>query len=197
MTFKISFSFTSILFIAFAFSLQAGDPVKFDFSSGELPESWTKPKGDWKAVDGVLHGDEIEADEHAAVLSIPAKHKDSEISFRVRTSGVHMFALSYNHPKGHLFRVAMSKGTVRVGMDKDKKDPASKAETLQSEKLASKSDEWVTVSCKVTGDKVEVKCGEVTLNGTHPGLSKPKTGFRFVVKGKGLQIDDIAYTTSG
>lgn len=185
---------TILVLLALGFSSKAKEPVTVDFSSSELPEGWSGVKGDWNVVDGVLQGDEKESDQHAAVLMIPYRHTDSEISFRLRTGGVSMFALSYNHPKGHLFRASLSKGQVKLGMDKDKKNPESKPVTLQAEKFEAAPDEWVKVTCKVNGDRAEVSFGDVSLKGSHPDLVKEKTGFRLVVKGRGLAVDDVTYS---
>ena len=178
-------------------SLVTAEPaVKADFSTATLPETWTGLKGDWKVVEGALVGAELESDEHAAVLSIPDVHKDSTIRFRFRMDGAKGFHLSYNHPKGHLFRVTLVGDVLTLAMDKDKKDPASKAEVLGKETLTLKPGEWTEMSCAVTGDTAKVTCGGKTLSGTHANLAKEKTGYRFVVMGASVGFDDVAFTST-
>lgn len=190
------FALAASLFLALH-PLAAADPAsKADFSTVTLPESWKGLKGDWKVVDGALRGAELESDKHAAVFTIPDPHRDSTISFRFRLDGAKGFHLSYNHAKGHLFRVAVAGDTVTLTMDKDKKVPDSKAELLGKETLTLKPGEWVAMTCSVTGDTVKVTCGPVVLSGTHPDLAKEKTGYRFVVQGASVGFDDVAFTST-
>ena len=178
-------------------SLVNADPaVRADFSTATLPEAWAGLKGEWKVVDGALVGAELESDKHAAVFSIPDLHKDSTISFRFRVDGAKGFHLSYNHPKGHLFRVTVIGDVLTLSMDKDKKDPASKAEVLGKEMIVLKPGEWVEMSCAVTGDTAKVTCGGKTISGTHANLVKEKAGYRLVVQGVSVAFDDVAFTST-
>jgi len=177
--------------------LRAADPVlKADFASAGLPEGWKGLKGEWKVVEGALVGSEVATDKHAAVFSIPDPHVNSTLKMKVRLDGAKGFHLSYNHAKGHLFRLAITGGQATLSMDKDKKDPASKAETLAKETLALKPGEWVEISCAVEGTKVKVTVGDIVLEGTHPNLAKEKTGYRFVVQGQSVAFDDVAFASS-
>lgn len=178
-------------------SLANADPaVKADFSTATLPETWKGMKGEWKVVDGALVGAELESDKHAAVFSITDAHKDSTISFRFRVDGSKGFHLSYNHPKGHLFRVTVAGDVLSLAMDKDKKDPASKGEVLGKETITLKPGEWVEMSCTVTGDTAKVTCGGKTISGTHANLAKEKTGYRLVVQGASVSFDDVTFTST-
>lgn len=189
----------TILAATFLISLQSmtgADPVlKADFATESLPEGWRGIKGEWKVVDGALTGAELESDKHAAVFAIPDPHKDSSLQFRFRLDGARGFHLSYNHAKGHLFRVVVVGDTVSVTMDKDKKDPASKPVPLGKETFSAKHGEWVAMSCSVEGTTVKVTCGDATLTGTHEGLAKEKTGYRFVVQGATAGFDDVAFAS--
>ena len=185
-----------LLSLSLVSSALFGEEMTEGFSSGEVPEAWAVAKGDWQVQDGVLVGKELASDKHAAVLTIPDSHGDSKISFKFRADGMKMFALSYNHPKGHLFRVKIDSKTVMLIMDKDKKDPASKAETLEKKEFAASSGEWIDVSCEVKGNRAIVKFGDVELSGSHDNLTKGKTGYRFVVAGESVAIDDIAYESA-
>ena len=129
----------------------AGDKTtKLDFSSGALPDGFAVAKGEWKVVDGALFGAELESDHHGAVATIPETHTDSVISFRFQVNGSRSFGLSYNHPAGHLFRVKVGAGQAAVILDKDKKDPKSKAITFDSKDFTAADGEWVEMSCRVT-----------------------------------------------
>jgi glycerophosphoryl diester phosphodiesterase len=175
----------------------AGEPVlKSDFSASTLPEGWAAMKGEWKVVDGTLVGGELASDKHAAVFSIPDPHANSTLRFRVRIDGAKGFHLSYNHPKGHLFRIRYADGVASLATDKDKKDPASKGEVLATATVNAKPGEWIGVTCEVQGDQVKVNFGGATLSGTHESLAKEKTGYRFVVQGASVVFDDVAFASS-
>ena len=177
-------------------SLTGAEPVlKADFSKEALPEGWQGMKGDWKVVDGALAGAELESDKHAAVFAIPDPHKDSTLRFRFRLDGAKGFHLSYNHAKGHLFRVIVAGGTVSLSMDKDKKDPASKGEVLGKADFTAKPGELVEMTCSVEGTTAKLTCGDVTLTGTNEGLAKEKVGYRFVVQGASVSFDDVAFAS--
>jgi hypothetical protein len=189
----------AIFAVTFLFSLQSmtgAEPVlKADFAKEALPEGWKGMKGEWKVVDGALAGAELESDKHAAVFAIPDPHRDSSLRFRFRLDGAKGFHLSYNHAKGHLFRVVVTSETVSLSMDKNKKDPTSKAVPLGKEKFTARPGEWVGMSCSVEGTTVKVTCGDVTLTGTHEGLAREKTGYRFVVQGATVGFDDVAFAS--
>lgn len=190
-------SLLAALILTFSSTLGAADPaLGSDFTSDVLPEGWKGLKGDWKVVDGALVGSELASDQHAAVFSIPDPHVNSTLKMRVRLDGAKGFHLSYNHPKGHLFRLAITDGNATLSMDKDKKDPASKPENLSKKRISLEPGEWVVISCAVEGTKVKVTVGDVVLEGTHPNLAKEKTGYRFVVQGRSVAFDDVAHVSS-
>jgi len=193
---KIKLMLAILLSLSVSAAVAYSEEVTEDFSSGEVPSAWPVAKGEWQVQDGALVGKEVASDKHAAVLTIPDPHGDSKISFKFRADGMKMFALSYNHPKGHLFRVKVDPKMVMLITDKDKKDPASKAETLDKKEFAAKSGEWIEFSCVVKGDTVMVKVGDVELSGTHDCLTKGKTGYRFVVAGESVGIDDIVFESA-
>ena len=163
-----------------------------DFSAAEVPDGWAAAKGAWTIDDGALRGAELAADQHAAVITLKQAHVDSAVSFRFQLDGASGFMLSYNHPKGHLFRVNISEKEVRIQTDKDKKDPTSKAEEIATVETELKSGKWYTALCETQGEKVRVQIDNgVALEATHPALAEPKTGYRFVLKGEALRIDDV------
>ena len=115
--------------------------------------------------------------------------------FSFALAGSKGFSLSYNHPKGHLFRVNVTETKVSVLMDKDKKDPSSKQELLETKKASFKQGKAHTVTCETKGDTVKVTFDDgkgPTLTGKHAGLAKEKTGYRLVLKGDGVLFDDFA-----
>lgn len=186
------------ILLTFAASLVTADEpvVKSDFSTSELPKGWAGMKGEWKVADGALVGSELSSDKHAAVFSIPDPHMNSTLRLRVRVDGAKGFHLSYNHEKGHLFRITYAGGVATLVTDKDKKDPASKSMQLAKATVSAKAGEWIDVTCEVKGEQVKVSFGGSTLEGSHTSLAKAKTGYRFVVQGASVAFDDISYTSS-
>ena len=185
--------FTLALCVSF---LQAKnpEPAADDFSKSELSSKWKAAKGKWTVEDGALKGVELPADEHSAVLTYTAPHTDSKVSFSFELAGSKGFSLSFNHAKGHLFRVNVSDSKVMVLMDKDKKDPASKSELLETKKANFKQGKKHTITCETKGDTVTVTFDDgsgPTLTGKHAGIAKEKTGYRLVLKGDGVLFDDF------
>lgn len=193
---KPLFACLSVLVFASAAAV-AGDPaLKCDFSEAGLPEGWKAVKGEWKAADGVLIGAELASDKHAAVFNIPDPHLNSEFRARIRFDGAKGLHLSYNHAKGHLFRLSITGESATLSMDKDKKDPSSKVEVLDKKAFKSAPGAWVELTCKVEGDQVKVTLGDLVLEGSHPNLVKEKTGYRLVVQGQAMAVDDVAFASS-
>lgn len=181
----------------FAFSLSAysGEKISEDFSGGKIPEGWKGVKGAWVVTDGAMSGKELAADEHGAVFMIPDPHKDSTFSCRFQLNGAKGFGLSYNHAKGHLFRVRISPANVVLMLDKDKKDPASQAINFASAKLELEPGQWYSLTCTVEGDTVAVECAGEKLSGKHEKLAMEKTGYRFTVAGESVLVDDVAFSS--
>ena len=163
-----------------------------DFSAPSLAEPWKAAKGSWTVEDGKLKGAEVAADKHAAVLTYPALHTDSKVSLSFQLAGSQGFHLSFNHPKGHLFRVVVSEGGVSLRSDKDKKDPESKSVLLDQKETQFDQGKTHTLICETKGDTATVTIDDsVKLTGSHTSLASEKTGYRLVVKGDGVLFDDF------
>lgn len=188
---RIILSTLSLLSVATAYAGEAN----VDFSSSELPKGWNAVKGEFVVVDGALSGEEIASDKHAAVLAVPDPHRDSTISFRFQMAGAKGFHVSYNHPAGHLFRVRIMGGSASLILDKDKKDPASKAITMATAGFEAEAGKWYDLKCTVKGNAVEASIGDISLKGSHDDLTKEKTGYRFIVAGESVVIDDVSYSS--
>ena len=172
---------------------KAGKVVAEDaFAGPELAKTWNIAKGDWQAKDGVLTGKEKASDNHPGVLILNKANKDSIIQFSFKLDGVKAFDLSFNTPKGHLFRVVIGKEGITLSKDKDKKDKASKSAMLAEANAAIEPGKWVTMLVEVKGDKVNVQTDNgLKLSGSHPELNVEKTGYRFVARGESVSISDL------
>lgn len=163
-----------------------------EFSSGELDKSYVANKGEWQVKDGVLVGREKKEDMHAAVLTLQQPHRNSAIRFSFQLDGATGFNLSFNHAKGHLFRVAVSESGLTLTKDADKKDPTSKPRALAKASGKFDSGQWHTLLVEIQGDKVSVQSdGGAKLDVQEPTLDVEKTGYRFVMRGESLLLDDI------
>ncbi len=168
------------------------NPTVESFDKG-LAESMLVVKGEWKVVDGVLVGKELDADMHAAVLSLQRKNRNSLVRFSFKldgtTSGLH---LSLNHEKGHLFRVVVSPSSLSLNLDKDKNDPSSKPLVLDKAQASFVAGKWITLQVEILGDTVvaHTDTGAV-VKAQHASLDTDKPNYRFVMKGDSLSIDDV------
>lgn len=162
------------------------------FSGGELGENWVANKGDWPVKEGVVVGREKKEDMHAAVLTLQHPHRNSIIRFSFQLEGATGFDLSFNHAKGHLFRIAVSETGLTLTKDADKKDPASKAKALAKASGKFDSAQWHTLLVEIQDDKVSVQSDSgAKLVIQEPTLDVDKTGYRFVTRGESLLLDDI------
>ena len=163
------------------------------FDSGKLETPWTMPKGDWQIKDGCIVGKEKTEDKHAAVLALGLPGRNSIFKFSFKLNAAKSLSLSFNHAKGHLFRVNVTPELITVNKDKDKKDETSKAEVLGKATVKVAAEEWHTLLVEIKGDKVAVQTDNgAKIETSNPALDVDKTGYRFVLKGEAVQIDDIA-----
>jgi hypothetical protein len=166
--------------------------VEEKFDGSALPKGWTANKGTWQTTDGVLVGWEKKEDMHAAVLTLAKPFKSTAIRFSFLRDGATGFNLSFNHPKGHLFRVLVNDEGLVLNKDKDKNDPTSKPQALAKAEGKFPTGEWQTLLVEVHGDKVWVTADNgAKLEASHPGLALEKTGYRFVTRGSKLLVDDL------
>lgn len=166
--------------------------VKENFDAASLPEGWKVNKGEWQVTGGAVVGKELPADMHAAVLTLGKPFKSAAVRFSFKRDGAATFNLSFNHPKGHLFRIAVSDDALTLNKDKDKSDPASKIEVLGKAAGKFPAGQWHTLLVEVQGSKVTVQAdnGEKILAQV-PAFDVEKTGYRFVTRGSSLLIDDL------
>lgn len=162
------------------------------FAGGALPSSWGGVQGDWQVRDGAIVGKEKASDEHPAVLFLNQPHRDAIVRFSFKLDGAKNFSLSLNHPKGHLFRVAVAEDGLTLSKDKDKKDPKSKSVTLGTAAGKFAPGKWHTLLVETKGGKVSVQADNgAKVEGSHPELDVDKTGYRFVMRGEALRVTDV------
>jgi hypothetical protein len=102
------------------------------------------------------------------------------------------FNFSLNHKGGHLFRVVVAPTKLTINLDKDKKDPNSKAVVLGSAKGDFEQGKWYTMQIEMVGDRVVVQTDNaLSVEATHAKLDTDKPNYRFVMRGDSLTIDDL------
>ncbi|MDA7920609.1 hypothetical protein N9B73_02535 [Verrucomicrobiales bacterium] len=169
------------------------DVISDDFSGDALSPSWAAAKGDWKIEDGKLSGAELESDKHAAVLTYKAPHHDATGEIKFQLNGSTGFHLSFNHPKGHLFRIIVSEKSASLRTDKDKKDPESKSINLNTVEGTFEQGKTYTMNFAMKGDTASFEFDNgVKVEGSHELLKMEKTGYRLIIKGEGVLFDDFA-----
>jgi len=168
------------------------------FSGTELAKTWNVAKGDWQVHDGTLVGKEKKEDNHAAVCGLVVPNHDSIIRFSFKFDGSNNLAVSYNHAKGHLFRVTVSPTAVSVATDADKNDPNSKSVPIGKADAKFENGQWYTMQVEVKGQKVAVQTDNgVKIEGSNPALDVDKTGYRFVTRGESLVLSDVKAWEAG
>src|SRR4029079_13076941 len=167
--------------------------VQEKFDAPKLPKGWAAAKGEFQVREGALAGWEKKEDKHAAVLTLQKPFKNSIIRFSVKRDGVTGFNVSFNHAKGHLFRIMINDDGLVINKDKDKKDPASKPLVLGKAEGKFAPGTWQTMQIEIVGDKVAVQADNgVKLEAKNAALDIEKTGYRFVIKGSTLLLDDVS-----
>lgn len=172
---------------------QCNQAVVSETFDKQIPANAIPVKGRWTVSEGTLQGVELESDRHAAVLNYQKPNRDSAVKFRFKlddTSGGFHFSL--NHQTGHLFRVVVDSDGVSVKLDKDKKDPDSKAVILANAKKEIAKKQWHTMLIEMKDDRVVTQLSQgVTLDVRHPKFAVAKPNYRFVTRGRTLLIDDL------
>jgi hypothetical protein len=158
------------------------------FTSAEIAKTWTAAKGDVAIKDGALVETFKASDNHPAVLMLAVPNHNAIIKFSFKmedaTKG---FALSYNTPSAHLFRVLVTGDGLSVVKDAEKEKgakpkgkgkagseptktaaaaPAAKGEAKAKGRAANgiakaegkiSAGEWHTMLVEVQGTKVAVQ----------------------------------------
>lgn len=170
-----------------------GKPTVADsFDSPKLSAKWAAAKGEFKVVDGAIVGKELKADKHAAVLTYKVPNQNSAIQFSFQLNGAKALHLSLNKQRGHLYRVLITKNNIAIKLDKDKKDPKSKAKVLVSQKTSFENGEWYTVLVTNDGENASVMTSNgVNITGSHASLNQKKPSYRFIVAGESVHLDDV------
>ncbi|WP_145385544.1 hypothetical protein [Stieleria neptunia] len=178
---------------------QNSDLVVDQSFDGPLGDRWHINTGAWKVVDGVLQGNEVSADKHAAAARYTVQTDNAVYQLRFKLSdGTKAFHFGFDpakgelDKKGHLFSVIVTPTGWRIMKHVDKnrrqEDPN---EVLASSDAAVQADQWHELRLTTWGPYVTATLDQTQLKTTHPtfGVKKPTLVFRCA--GEGVQIDDV------
>ncbi|HVX61305.1 MAG TPA: hypothetical protein VHC19_11900 [Pirellulales bacterium] len=166
--------------------------VQDAFDEPQLSKAWAVNKGDWQIAEGALIGREKAEDKHAAVLTLKQPNRNSLLKFSFKLDGAKGFNVSFNHAKGHLFRIGVGDKALTLIKDQDKRDPDSKRAVLARAAGAFSADTWYTMLVEIQGDKVSVQIDNgLKTSASHADLDVDKTGYRFVTRSESLLLDDV------
>ena len=170
-----------------------GSPVVQESFDSTLAKAMIPVKGQWKILDGTLVAKELAADKHAAVLNYQKKNRNSVVRFSFKLDGnTNGFNFSLNHAGGHLFRVVVAPTKISLNLDKDKKDPDSKALVMATAKGTFERGKWYTLQVEMAGKQVVAQTDNgLTVEATHDKLDTEKPNYRFVMRGESLALDDL------
>lgn len=148
------------------------------------PEGWTAAKGDWKSVEGTLCGAEKPEDQHGAVIRLNKPLADFIAQYEVKLDGAKGTSFSINDPKGHLARVSVSPGSVRVAKDDHDHEGPDAAVSFGFLKADLKPGVWHTVRMEIVGREMLGKVDDVVACGSHEQLAAAKSNFGLTVAGQ-------------
>lgn len=156
-----------------------------------LDSGWKVAKGDWKVVDGVLNGTQLEADHHGAVARYALGFKDIVIQYDVKLGTGKATSLSINDAKGHICRISLTpKGFTATKDDHDHEGP-NKAVTLGTKALKSDANTWHTVLLELRGPEMLARVDDQVIVGQNPEIDVEKANFGLTVGGQGVQFRNL------
>src|SRR5205823_1962690 len=91
-------------------NLPVGEPYAPDFTK-PLGKEWTVVKGEWKAANGELRGDELAADKHAAVLWHPGSVEALILTCEFRLGGSRTLYFGFDGQK-HVGRLVIRANSI-------------------------------------------------------------------------------------
>jgi Domain of Unknown Function (DUF1080) len=156
-----------------------------------LDSGWKVAKGDWKIVDGVLSGTELEADHHGAVARYAMAFKDIIIQYEVKFGAGKATSLSINDAKGHICRISLSPKGFTASKDDHDHDGPNKGVTLGTKALKLEADAWHTVLLELRGSEMLARVDDQVIVGQNPEIDVEKANFGLTVGGQGVSFRNL------
>lgn len=152
---------------------------------------WKAAKGEWKAAEGVLHGSELEADKHGAVLRLPNKMKDFVIEYEFKFAGAKSTSLSINAVKDHMARINITPKSVTVQRDDNDHEGPDKA-VVFARFPTELDDSWHKVRIEMVGDKMLGKVDDLVAWGADELFLQEKASPGFTVLGQSVDFRNFS-----
>ena len=175
--------------------------IEDNFDRDQLGKGWTVQTGDWKIVDGVLQGTEIEADNHSAAARKVVQTSDAvyrlKFRFSAETGAFHFGfdpARGELQKRGHLFSVIVGPTGWRIMKHVDKNRPKEDPnEILARAQETFVPGKWYSLEVVTSGTSVTATIdGMAPLEASHPTFAVKKPTLVFRVIGDTVEIDDVA-----
>jgi hypothetical protein len=157
------------------------------------PNTWRGNIGTWVVADGALHGTEIAAQQHQAVLRRPLAFTNAVIAFSFRLDHARQISLSINDAKEHVCRLLINaRGFVVQKDDHDHTGP-DKAVVFARVPLVITPGEWHTALVELSGPEMVAQIDGATHIGfgAHELLDRPKANFGFTAAGGTAEFRDV------
>ncbi|WP_395741634.1 hypothetical protein [Prosthecobacter sp.] len=148
---------------------------------------WKAAKGEWKPVDGVLRGSELEADKHGAVTRLPNKMKDFIIEYEFKFAGAKGTSLSINAIKDHMARIMITPKSVAIQRDDNDHEGPDKA-VVFARFPAELGEGWHKVRLEMVGDKMLGKVDDLVAWGANDLFLNEKAAPGFTVSGQSVDF---------
>ena len=160
--------------------------------AGDVAAPMKVSKGKWEAVEGVLRGSEVTADDHAAVLRLAAPFKDAVFEYEVRFMGEgKATSLSINDSQDHVCRVSLSPTSVTVQKDDHDHEGPDVAEVFHRLKADLKPGDWHKVRLEMVGNEMVGRCDDIVGFGSHELIGTTKASFSFTVTGESVEFRNL------
>jgi hypothetical protein len=156
-----------------------------------LPSTWKAAKGDWKVVDGVLSGAELEADHHGAVIRLTGPVPDFVIEYEFQFAGARTTSLSINAVKDHMSRINITPKNVTIRRDDNDHEGPDKAIVFAVFAADFKPGTWHKVRMEMVGDTLLGGVDEMIAWGSDPLFATQKAAPGFTVGGESVRFRNL------
>ncbi|MEN3942892.1 family 16 glycoside hydrolase [Prosthecobacter sp. SYSU 5D2] len=154
---------------------------------------WQAAIGEWTVKDGVMHGDELEADHHASSCTWRLEAMDMILTAQFRLGKAEHVAFGCRDtiaPNHHLGRTFISKDGIWIqrmsGIAK-----TTKAVKLKEIKTPVDPEAWHDLTVEIIGDRYRAQVDGHVVEGTHERFKDAKGIVALIVKGQGAQFKNV------
>ncbi len=188
----LAFSLTSAIQAADKLLLAIPGKVIYENSLADgAAKPWRAVKGEWKTVEGVLRGSELEADKHGAVTRMTNKLKDFIIEYEFKFAGAKSTSLSINAVKDHMARIMITPRSVAVQRDDNDHEGPDKA-VVFARFPAELAEGWHKVRIEMVGDKMLGKVDDHVAWGADALFLQEKAAPGFTVAGQSVDFRNFS-----